>query len=129
MELDKKVDKLSEEIATMKDEFSKAQAELREMLGAMGAAVKGGTPPAGPQPSDDVDEPSVEPTNEVSLEEEPDDSGHDDQTGGLSLSHTELELMVEEARAGAQSSGSLGSASGDALMSIDRLARQFGRQA
>ncbi len=128
MDLDKKVEKLSEEITNMKDEFTKAQAELREMLKAMSSMVQGGEPAVEPDAVEKASGPAEEPQADVaSLQDSGEMPGEAQPASGLNISQSELELMVKEARAAAQRRKARGSGTGDALMSVDRLAQELGR--
>lgn len=97
------------------------------MLQAMSSMAKDQTAATEPKPANDATGPSAEqpPRAAPSLEGPPETSGQKDPTASLSLSQSELDLMVRESKVGAQRRTVRGPKGGDALMSVDRLAQEL----
>ena len=139
MNLENKVELLADEIALMKQEFNQTRTYLREMLGRLGSpsvgdSLRASTPASTTGPEQDAkysptgkavgaprEQLRKSPANGAAVASRRVDMA-DHNGGGLSLSHDELDIMLEEFKAGARQRAAAGNgAGGMAHLSLDRL--------
>ncbi len=119
MEMETRVERLAEEMAAMRHEFGQAQADLRETLKRVsgpaprtnGASPKETRSGLGASPDESAVQNTLEPIR----------SGEASK-GGISISKSELDLMLAEAQAKTRSSDAGISGDTKAVLSLERLA-------